>query len=77
MWKAGDAHADVIRDISWSPLVPNWVASAGDDGCVQVKRVLVVFECFMMYVHVNADVIRDISCSPLVPNWVTTAGVFS
>jgi hypothetical protein len=36
VWKVNDAHDDAIRDIAWSPLMPFWVASAGDDGCVQV-----------------------------------------
>lgn len=35
-WFAPRAHADVIRDIAWSPLVPHWVASAGDDGLIKI-----------------------------------------
>jgi WD40 repeat protein len=36
VWKADDAHADSIRDVQWSPLVPHWFATAADDGCVKV-----------------------------------------
>jgi WD40 repeat protein len=45
VWKVADAHDDVIRDVAWSPLMPHWLASAGDDGCVQVFRCL----CAYMY----------------------------
>lgn len=36
VWKVSDAHDDAIRDVAWSPLMPHWLASAGDDGCIQV-----------------------------------------
>jgi len=35
-WVSKHAHTDIIRDVAWSPLVPHWVASAGDDGLVKV-----------------------------------------
>jgi hypothetical protein len=35
-WMVPNAHADIIRDVAWSPLVPYWFASAGDDGTVHV-----------------------------------------
>ena len=30
------AHSDVLRHVTWSPLVPYWVASCGDDGLVKI-----------------------------------------
>ena len=35
-WKRKDAHRSAVRDVRFSPLIPHWVASAGDDGCVRV-----------------------------------------
>jgi hypothetical protein len=35
-WFLRHAHADVIRDVAWSPLVPHWLASCGDDGLIKV-----------------------------------------
>jgi WD40 repeat protein len=35
-WKVVNAHGDSIRDVSWSPLVPHWIASGGDDGNVNI-----------------------------------------
>ncbi|KAJ1980825.1 hypothetical protein H4R35_000973, partial [Dimargaris xerosporica] len=31
VWKAKDAHRAPITDVKWSPFVPYWLASAGDD----------------------------------------------
>ena len=36
VWKAAQAHTGSIYDISWSPLVSHWVATAGEDGNVAV-----------------------------------------
>ena len=36
VWRKDGAHADVIREISWSPFCPDWVATAGDDSCIRV-----------------------------------------
>jgi WD40 repeat protein len=36
VFKSEHAHTDTLRDVAWSPLVPHWVATAGDDACVKV-----------------------------------------
>ena len=59
VWKANDVHADVIRDISWNPLSPNWVASAGDDGCAQIfdirygSKPMITLQCTNALYSVN------------------------
>eukprot|EP00002_Diphylleia_rotans_P028952 TRINITY_DN5857_c0_g2_i4.p1 TRINITY_DN5857_c0_g2~~TRINITY_DN5857_c0_g2_i4.p1 ORF type:complete len:624 (-),score=116.89 TRINITY_DN5857_c0_g2_i4:148-2019(-) len=36
VWKVSNAHNDVIRCVKWNPLIPHWLASAGDDGLIKV-----------------------------------------
>ena len=36
VWKRIEAHAGIIRDVRFSPLIPHWLASAGDDGTIRV-----------------------------------------
>jgi WD40 repeat protein len=35
-WKKNDAHSDSIRDLKWNPMIPHWVATAGNDGIINV-----------------------------------------
>jgi WD40 repeat protein len=36
VWKATHAHAGGIRDLQWSPFIPYWFATAGEDARIKV-----------------------------------------
>lgn len=35
-WKCDHAHADVIRDIQWNPMIPHWLATCGSDNVINI-----------------------------------------
>ncbi|KAL0477255.1 tssc1 [Acrasis kona] len=61
-WRREEAHSDSIRDIQWNPMIPHWVASAGNDGVVNIWDLRYNSEP-MIHLEGHDNIVRTVSWS--------------
>lgn len=74
-WTCDFAHLDSIRDVKWNPLIPYWVASAGNDSIVNIWDIRYNSGEPIVSLHGHDNLVRSVSWSRVHAEMLATGSI--